>query len=300
MNALIILFAAWPFAVDVSPDQVVARADGPRGQVTITADRLRRYAEARPDRSPRALATELLELELLAAEAVAKGLDTGEDIDEAAREALVSRYLALFFEVEWRHETIPEPLLRKSYLRNKGVFNRPELRNAIHVVVLGPKATKIPLDSPLGPVAKAFAEKIAAEFTANPPADDEAFKAAGEAFQTEAEAVGLTLNVDALGRFGRTGRFVKAFTTPAFEITEAGTLSEPFRTMYGWHVMRVTEVIPARKESFEQAEEELRRRILPEVRDFELRKLTDELAERYSALVNFEPLQQLEDRRTGK
>lgn len=299
MNALLIVLAAWPFTSDVAPEQIVARAQGPRGEITVTAERLRRYAEAHPDRSPRALAEEIIEFELLAAEAAAQGVEGGAELRDAVHEALVRRYLATVFEDAWQVETVPEALARQAYQKNKSRFVYPETRRAIHVVLVGADGKPLAADSPAEAPAQALATRIAEALVAEPPADNAAFTVAAERFTVEAAAVGLLLKVEDLGRFAPKGRYVEDFTRQAFLITAADVVSAAFRTEFGWHVLQVREVIPARNDPYEAVADQIRARILPEVRGMKLRELTDQLADRYEALVNLVPLQQLEARRTG-
>lgn len=299
MKLLWVVFAAWPFARELPDDHVVARAEGARGTVTITAERLRRFAAAHPGRSPRALSQELLEFELLAAEAEARGFEKDAGVRESVAAALVHRYLALVFEAEWRHETIPKDLLRQSYENNKRIFVHPALRGGIHVVVTGPEKPEIPKDSPKGPEALRIATSIAADLQADPPADSVAFRARCEAYADQAKAAGLRLQVDELGVFRQfKGRLVEDFTRVAFAVTEADTITDPFRTQFGWHVMHVTAVHPAENKSFEDVEDDLRTRNLPDVRALKLRELQQRLAARYKALVNYEPLLAVDKRRT--
>ncbi len=300
MSALWIVLAAWPFARELPPDHVVARAQGPRGEVTVSADRLRRYAEDHPDRSPAALAAELIEFELLAAEAEAKGLDGGEEVRDAVSQALVRRYVVQVFEAYWDEARVPLDLLQRSYERNKAHFVHPALRRAAHAVLVDPAdPTKFAEGTAKDATAEALARRIAAELHADPPADEAAFKARCRGYTDEAKAADLELRVEGLGRFAEKGRYVPAFTKIAFSITEPGRMSGAFRTGFGWHVLRVESVEAAKNETFEEAEAGLRGRILTEVRMLKLRELSDTLAERYNALINPDPLEQLEARRTG-
>ncbi len=299
MSLLWVVLAAWPFTGDVPDDQIVARADGPRGQITITAERLRRYADSHPDRSPRELAGELLEFELLAAEAAARDFETDAEVRETVAEALVRRYLDLVFEVEWRAETVPEEFARRSYKDNLGHFVYPELRSGVHVLLTTPtEKMKLPKDSPLGPDAKRIAAEIAADLKADPPADNEAFKARCETYLEAAEAVGLRLRVETLRPFPRRGALVEPFAALAFATSEVGSINGPVRTDYGWHVLRIDGVHPPKYEAFEDVQDQIRERILPSVRTFKLRQLENELAGRYEALVNYEPLRKVQERRT--
>jgi len=82
---------------------------------------------------------------------------------------------------------------------------------------------------------------------------------AGEAFAAVAEEVsedpGSRANGGDLGYFRR-GQMVPAFEEAAFSL-EPGTLSEPVRTPYGFHIIRVEDRKPAEHHTFEEVREEL-------------------------------------------
>lgn len=65
-----------------------------------------------------------------------------------------------------------------------------------------------------------------------------------------------------LGTFTRE-RMVKPFSDAAFSM-KAGEVSEPVRTEYGWHVIKVEEVHPAVRKSLEEAAEDIRKKLAEE------------------------------------
>ena len=125
----------------------------------------------------------------------------------------------------------------------------------------------------------------------------EHFRGRVAARKAEAEQAGLMLDVQELGRFARKGAYVKAFTDPTFAVETANTATGAFQTQFGWHVAFVTGITPAQDQSCADASEEIRQRILPEVRKMKLRELTNQLADAGRALINPEPLGQLAARR---
>ncbi|MCB9535917.1 MAG: peptidyl-prolyl cis-trans isomerase [Myxococcales bacterium] len=294
---LALLLLAWPLAPDTPDDHVVARATGPDGApITITAERLRAYAAGREGEDPRKLVQDLVDFELLAGAAARAGYADDPVVKEATRPALVLRYLSLDFEPTWVAETLPEDLVRTSYERNKGFFVRPPLRRADHIIVnegRGQRSESPALDA----AAATLAERIYRDLKANPPADAEAFRARADTYEGWATKVGLHARAEALGLFARKGRYDQKFTAQVFEVEEPGTIMAPFDTPYGHHVVRVDAVEPARNVTFEEAQAELRPKIVGEVRTLKLRELTDRLARTYRAVLNPEPLEQLAERR---
>ncbi len=65
-----------------------------------------------------------------------------------------------------------------------------------------------------------------------------------------------------LGSFGR-GRMVPAFEQAAFAL-KAGEVSEPVKTRFGWHVIKVTERSEGKQQDFEQAKEEINKTLVSE------------------------------------
>ena len=58
-----------------------------------------------------------------------------------------------------------------------------------------------------------------------------------------------------LGTFGK-GRMVPEFEQAAYAL-EAGELSEPVRTQFGWHLIQLHEKIPAKVTAFEEIKEKV-------------------------------------------
>lgn len=287
---LVAVLGGWPFVGDLPDDRVVARATGPQGPIEITAGRLRRYAEAHPDQSPRVLATELIEFELLAAEAARRGLAADPEVQAAARPALVLRYLKGHFEAAWMPENLPMDLVAGSYERNKGFFVHPELVTADHLILT--RDGKKPADPDLQARAAALMADVRQSLVADPPASPEAFVARAEGFQAQAKAMNLELRGERLGRFAQESAFDRGFTAEVFKLRERGDLSPVFTTGFGWHIARLEKYEPAANRSLQAVAPELRARITPEVRELKLRELTETLSRTHGVRLDFEPLQE--------
>ncbi|ETX01632.1 MAG: hypothetical protein ETSY1_06625 [Candidatus Entotheonella factor] len=76
-----------------------------------------------------------------------------------------------------------------------------------------------------------------------------------------------------LGSFGR-GRMVPAFEKAAFSL-KAGEVSEPVKTRFGWHVIKVTEHTEGKQQDFEQAKETIRKSLVSEYIQSMIRGLQD-------------------------
>ncbi|MGK0360396.1 MAG: peptidyl-prolyl cis-trans isomerase C [Bradymonadia bacterium] len=290
------LEAAWPFATDVADDAIVARATQGELSVTITAARLRAYAEQQPDRAPRALAEELIEFELLAAEARRQGLDSARPVRDAAERAMVKRMLIVDFESKWSADALPPAMVKESYQRNISQFVRPELRVGDHLLATT-ATSKRPTDPAQDAAARALLETVRADLEARPPADRDAFRARIDAFQDAAKAAGITLRAEMLTRFALKGQFVPAFSKAMFDVPAVGAMTPVFATTFGWHLGRIEAIEAPINRSLAEAGAELRARIVPEVRPAKFRELTETLGRQSNALMDLGPLERQAQRR---
>ncbi len=255
----------------------VATVRGPHGVFTIEADRLQAYLERHPERTPRQALHDLIDFELLAAEARAAGLEAHPEVAAAGDRAAAAAWLRGTFEPTWTAEQLPEAMVRESYEKNRAFFDHPQLRRGAHILVTGPGDRRP--EGALDDAAQALAEQIRAALLADPPQSADAFRVAGAAFTAQAEAQGLAIKAQSLGTFSRRGRYADEFEDAAFAIEGVGVPSAPFPSRFGWHIVRLDEIIPEKRQSFEEAEAELRARIVPEVRRLQFLRLGDRLAQ---------------------
>ncbi len=289
MNSWLLAILLWPLSEPMPTETVVARAKGPNGEVVVTAGRLEKFARAHPERAPRDLAQELLVLELLAVEAAARGLDQNAEVRAAIAASSVPRLVKTVFEATHGEAAIPKEMLRKAYEQNKTFFVRPELVVADHIFVSQDK--KRPQDPALDQEARRIAAELAEAALKTPPADREAFRALAESHSADAERFGLKVHAEVLPAFPRHGRMVESFSAAAFTLTRPGEISAPVESEFGHHVIRLHERTPAINQSFEDAEAELRKRVLPDFRRQAFREWTDALGDRYGTVMNVGPLE---------
>ncbi len=79
----------------------------------------------------------------------------------------------------------------------------------------------------------------------------------------------------ALGEFGK-GSMVPEFEDAAFSIA-TGVVSEPVKTQFGYHLIKVTEKTEAKPMSFEDAEELIRQELLNDARQSAIEKKVNQL-----------------------
>ena len=151
------------------------------------------------------------------------------------------------------------------YEEREAEFDQPEQLRARHILIRVP-----PGDDP--EAADAEARQQAADALARVRAGED-FAAVAE--ELSADPGSKTRGGD-LGFFPR-GRMVKPFEDAAFALAP-GELSEPVKTMHGWHVIRAEERRDAKRIEFEEAKPALARELIQETRgEAAARELTDKL-----------------------
>jgi peptidyl-prolyl cis-trans isomerase D len=143
--------------------------------------------------------------------------------------------------------------VRKAYEERRSEYDQPEQVHARHVLI------RIPSGEGVDPAqaeaeARAKAEKVAARIRGGEPFE----KVAGEV----SDDPGSKGSGGDLGFFPR-GRMVGAFEDAAFSL-EPGVVSDPVKTPYGFHVIRVEEKRPGKVIPFDDAKVALARELLLE------------------------------------
>lgn len=137
-----------------------------------------------------------------------------------------------------RDLTVSDDEARKFYDDNPAMFKNPERVHARHILVSGDEAlAKVQDELKAG---KSF-DVVAKEYSIDP---------------------GSAANGGDLGEFPR-GMMVPEFEKAAFELVNPGDVSEPVKTQFGWHIIKLEEHIPESTIPFEQ----VKARVIQELRD---------------------------------
>lgn len=223
---------------DANPDKVVARVDGKpitASQLKLARDELSRDISSLPEEAQRQLVLQwVIELNLLAKAAREAGLDETKDYKELARYYELRALRDVFFQREiW--DSITDEEAKKLYdERIGGAEPKQEIR-ARHILVKTEDEAKA-IIAQLADGAD-FA-KLAKEKSTGPSG-----KNGGD-----------------LGFFSKE-QMVTPFAEAAFEL-DKGEVSEPVKTRFGWHVIKVEDRRKGETPSFEEAERELRTEIV--------------------------------------
>jgi parvulin-like peptidyl-prolyl isomerase len=221
-----------PIATGPLPEGVVARV----GTTEIGADLVARVARAQHI-TPHAAAEMLADDALAARGATDRGLDRDSDTAWRLR-ALRGRFVVDRMREESKAKGPPtDAEIEELTLAHWVEIDSPEQRKVIHVVVQKPAASGAAV-----PVAEALLEAVRGA------KDDTDFEARANAVP----ANGLKVTVERLPNFVSDGRIAMAgaaggmdatFASAAFAIRSVGDTSPIVETSFGWHVIRLVEII---------------------------------------------------------
>jgi peptidyl-prolyl cis-trans isomerase D len=141
--------------------------------------------------------------------------------------------------------------VRKRYEANIKQYGKPEERRASHILIaVKPDAS---------PEEKAAAKKKAEEILAEAKKNPDQF---AELAKKYSQDPGSASQGGDLGFFARDGSMVKPFEDAVFSM-KPGEIAGPIETNFGYHIIKLTAVEPAKVQSFDevkaQIEEELKR-----------------------------------------
>ncbi len=272
----------------------VATIQTPHGEVVISEERLQSYAAANPNRNVRDLLQDLVSFELLAQEAAAESIDASDD--PGLKAALVRQYLKSSFEMTWSKETLPKEYVERAYQTNLGFYVHPELRDAAHVLVTTSES-KMPLGDHPKEAALQQATAIYDALRASEYADKQAFMDAAKEFKSDVESTGFVLKIEDVSRFALVGQYVQEFSNAAFQTDVPGSIVGPVATQFGYHIIYVADVIAPINKQLPEVEDEIRDRILNDVRAFKLRTWLNEQGTQRQTMLDMSPLNAVEARR---
>jgi peptidyl-prolyl cis-trans isomerase D len=141
--------------------------------------------------------------------------------------------------------------VRKAYDANLRQYGKPEERQASHILIaVKPDAS---------PEEKAAAKKTAEEIAAEAKKSPGQFAELAKKYSQDPGSAGQGGD---LGFFARDGSMVKPFEDAAFAM-KPGEIAGPIETNFGYHIIKLTAVQPAKVQSFDevkaQIEQDLKR-----------------------------------------
>ena len=152
--------------------------------------------------------------------------------------------------------TVSEEEAKKFYDSNPAMFKQPERIRARHILVSGDEElAKVQGELKAG---KSF-DVVAKEFSRDP---------------------GSAANGGDLGEFPR-GMMVPEFEKAAFALKNPGDVSEPVKTQFGWHIIKLEERIPESTIPFEQVKDRLTQELKDQKTQQVLQDRAKELESKY-------------------
>lgn len=237
------------------PPQWKARAGTPSGRKQILEHQIR---------------SQLIELEAKDRK-IDQRPDVKYQIDQAIQRILLQELMK-----EWQKEfQIPEDELRTYYEQNKVKYDEPEKFRAQHVLI------KVDENA-----SKAEAEKARQKaLTARKRIVN------GEPFEKVAREMSDGPGAANGGDLGyvEKGRFNQKFEDVALKL-KPNEISEPVRTPFGWHVVKLIDIRPAQNRPFEEVKEEIKNEIMPRKRQEAFEAFMTSLKDKYKVEINEEAL----------
>lgn len=212
---------------------------------------------------------------LLMAEAERRGYGARPAVRRVTDQALAQAYV----DARAAEVSVPAQEVAAAYAQQDARFHQGERRAFVHA--LAPLPADREPTAQEETIARTFAEQLTAALMS--PGVDPLRLLQGVNKRPLAYQNARVENVPAMPR----EKLVKPFADALFAATSAGPLPAAVRTMYGWHAVVLTEVLPPINMSLEQATPELTAELLLEARTA---ALTGQLAElRNAQQVEFSP-----------
>jgi peptidyl-prolyl cis-trans isomerase C len=254
-------------------DVVVAKVD----ETAITARRVTAHAHLFDGGVRRSL-DDLVGFELLAAEADRRGLAADPEVAETRTREMVRRLLQAEFEATHRAEDIPEAEVRAQLDRNRPYFDHPEIRNVVTVLFAARRGVTTAKDNAR---AKATAQELADRWRAEQPADAKTARAIAETYYGNLGGV----------RLSQFNTYAGAEAEPqwlkvALSLTTPGAVGGPVQTKYGWHVIYLGELTPAKHTPEAEARAIVRKEMFPLWQRAAFSKYSDDILARYKVEVH--------------
>ncbi|MNK90908.1 Foldase protein PrsA 1 precursor [compost metagenome] len=159
--------------------------------------------------------------------------------------------------------SVSEDRLKAFYSENQAQFKHDEEVSAAHILIKTDATAKDPKEDEAKALAKIqdLLKQIrgGADFA--------------ELAKKNSEDPGSGAQGGDLGFFGK-GRMVPEFEKTAFGMKD-GEVSEPFKTQFGYHIIKRNEYRPARTETYDQVKEQIRENLLSQERNQAFQKWVD-------------------------
>lgn len=204
------------------------------------------------------LIDELVMHELIYSEAVEKNYENDKEFQDVLNNMKKSLLQQYGLSKIMNSVTVSDEEIKDYYERNKGLYKTKESVRASHILV----DSKEKADEILEDITDGLKfEEAAAQFSSCPSK-----QAGGD-----------------LGQFGK-GQMVKEFEDAVFAM-QKGEISEPIKTQFGYHIIKLIDRIPERDSSLEEVKEEVRKKVLAEKQEKAYNNKREELKKVYKVEI---------------
>jgi peptidyl-prolyl cis-trans isomerase C len=265
-------------------DIVVATVDGvPIHARDVAAQARRKHVDRKE------ALQDLIEFELLAAEAQRRGLHDSREVIQEGKRTSVQQYLAATFEKDFTRSDVPEHELRAAYEKAKAEYVHPELRKSVHIlVVTGDPNAKTPVDKTLDAQARSIANRVR-DLARSDAKDAASFLELAERVKKElGDPKAPQIRAENLPPTPVT-QLEGPFAEVLFRMTP-NTVSDPVRTRYGWHVIYLESIDRARDLPFKAVRNEILEKIWPDQHSKAFQQFVEDLASGHQIVRNDAPL----------
>jgi peptidyl-prolyl cis-trans isomerase C len=196
----------------------------------------------------------LARFEMLAREAVARGLQDDPEVLASFKRALANRLMRQ--QLEQAPATVTEAEVAEAYARQKADFSRPAQVRLSHLFLAAPRG-----DAEKVAAARAKAEELMKQLRALPLTDFDTFRKLAREQSEEPR----TQPLDGDMRFLSDEALARAYGPEVLEatrgLTESGALVGPVQTEQGFHLLKLQGRMPAVDLSLDEVREQLAERL---------------------------------------
>jgi peptidyl-prolyl cis-trans isomerase C len=216
---------------------------------------------------------------LLAKEAARRGMEREWAVAEVGRKAAVQALLAQVA----NEAVVADAEVQAAYTQQRARFAKPEQRAAVHLLAkVAPDA-----DAATSAAARTAVERLRPVLAS--AEDLDGFVHAYRRVTVD----GVEIICERLPLLPREGKLMQSFADAMFSIAAPGMVPAAVKTSYGWHVIRLLEIVPAETTPLAVAHAQLREELLLERRKQRVRELLGQLAKAYPVQLSGDAIQSL-------
>lgn len=265
------------------------------GGDSITQEELKeRFAEMSPFARARYQTAEekknyvegLARFELLAQEAVARGLHNDPEVVETAKKVMVQRLIQK--ELDEKPTPVPDGEVSSYYEKHKGDYVKPEMVRLSHIFLAAPEG------SPVREEKKKRALALAADLKALQPLDFNAFGKLVQENSDEPRTKTLRGDMRYLSNEDLSAQFGPEVAEAAKSLTQVGQVSEVVPTPRGFHILKLQGRQAALNLTVDQVKTQIQSRLLYERRQENFNRFLEGLKSKSGYKVNEEAISKVQ------